>query len=540
MSVFSFAGHTLDLGQGRLRNAAGDVMLRPKSLALLTYLLRNPGRVVPRDELIGAIWPDVIVSDDSVSQCLKDIRAALGPGAEGLIRTVPRRGFVLDEARLETLDGVPAADPSPTLASLAVLPFETVTGHEWLADGLAEDITTALARSRRLKVVSKSYSFAYRSPERRGDEIARALHVSHLLEGSVRLSGDRTRVSVRLLVGATGELLWAERFDRLLSDIFALQDEITEAVVRHLELELLPEERRAIRQARTTSIEAYDYELRGRQLAVVLTRNYLVPARRLFAKAAELDPGYARAHAGIAICDCYLRDWHSQDAAPDAILAIAERAIALDPSLCDAHAARGFALFCAERYEEARQAFRTALAIDPNSYEANLFFAMSLARFGADRDEILDAFRLTTRLGPGDYVSPMMVSSFLDQDDPERLDWARTALDRATRAADLHPENAAPLHRGAVALAHLGERDRAFAWLARALVIDPDDFVAHVNAGCVHALLGNPDTALDHLEIAVRHVPQNTIDMLRNDPDFAGLRAHPRFDQVLPPRPASR
>lgn len=478
MSVFGFAGRTLDLGQGRLRNSRGEVLLRPKSLALLTYLVRNPGRVIGRDELIEAVWPDVVVSDDSLSQCLKDIRAALGPEAEGFIRTVPRRGLILDEQRLsmhgDEHDRAPHKRPTAERPSIAVLPFETAAAeHEWFSDGIAEDITTALARNGRLKVVSKNYSFAFKGTERRGAEIAHELGVTHLLEGSVRLAGERTRVSIRLLVGTTGELLWAERFDRQVADIFAIQDEITEAVA-HLELELLPEEKRAIQQARTTNLEAYNYELRGRQLAVVLTRSYLLPARRMYGKAAELDPNYARAYAGMAICDCYLRDWHGEDISLTTTLAMADRAIHLDPGLAEAHAARGFALFCNEQYVEADHAYRTALSIDPNSYEANFFFAMTLARFTADRAQALASFTLTARLRADDYVSPMMAASYLPKDDPQKLDWAIIAVERAGRASELHPENAAPLHRGAVALAHLGQKDKAYA-LARPRAGDRSD-----------------------------------------------------------------
>lgn len=538
MSVFGFVGHTLDLTQGRLRNSSGEVMLRPKSLALLTYLVCNPGRVITREELIEAVWPDVVVSDDSLSQCLKDIRSALGPGAEGFIRTVHRRGLILDELRLSAPDEQDQADQRAATAairpSIAVLPFTTeAADHEWFSDGIAEDITTALARNGRLKVISKNYSFAFKRTARLGQEIARDLGVTHLLEGSVRLALDRTRISIRLLVGATGEVLWAERFDRHLADIFAIQDEITEAVVAHLELELLPEERLAIRQARTADIEAYNYELRARQLAVVLTRSYLQPARRMYGKAAELDPGYARAYAGMAICDCYLRDWHGEDISLATILDTANKAIDLDPALAEAHAARGFALFCNERYAEADLAYRAALSIDPNSYEANFFFAMTMARFTGDREQALERFILTARLRPDDYVSPMMAASYFPRNDPQKLDWASMAVDRAARAAELHPENAAPLHRGAVALAHLGQKEQARAWLTRALVIDPGDFIAQVNAACVYSLLGDLDQALDHLEHAARNVPQNTIDMLRRDPDFEAIRADPRFERIL-------
>lgn len=542
MSVFEFAGHTLDLRQRRLRNGAGDVSLRPKSLALLTYFLNNPGRVIDKNELIDAIWPNVIVSDYSLSQCLKDIRIALGPGADGLIRTIPRRGYVLDEQHLQKTgvgDPSPSRKAQPTThkPSIAVLPFETGgPDQEWFSDGIAEDITTALAKSRRLRVVSKNYSFTFKGRAIRGDEIARELHVRYLLEGSVRLSGNRIRVSTRLLEGESGELLWAERFDREFANVFAVQDEITDAVVQRLELELLPEERQAIQQARTDNVEAYHHELRGRQLALALTKTNLALSRRMFSKAAELDPGYARAYAGMVICDCYLRDWHGQDVRPETILPIADRAVNLDPSLPEAHTALGFALFCNERYDEAESAYRHALDIDPNSYEANFFFASTIVRFRNDRERMTSLFKQAARLRPDDYVSPMMIAGFVDRGDPERLDWARTCVERAEKAARLHPENASPLHRGAVALAYLGDEDKARAWLKRALAIEPNEFIALVNAACIYAMLGKVETALDYLEKATRNVTQNTIDMLRNDADFDAIRDHPRFSLVLQPR----
>lgn len=543
MSVFEFAGHRLDLRQGRLRNGAGDVTLRAKSLALLTYLVRNPGRVIGKEELIGAVWPNTFVSDESLSQCLKDIRSTLGPAAEGFIRTVPRRGYVLDEERLRSVDAdgqTSAALPDQAHAerpSIAVLPFETAGPDQaWFSDGIAEDITTALAKSRRLRVVSKNYSFAFKGRALRGDEIARELHVRYLLEGSVRLSGQRVRVSTRLLEGASGELLWAERFDSELADIFAIQDEITEAVVRHLELELLPEEKRAIGKARTANVEAYHFELQGRQLTLALTKSNLLVARRMFAKAAELDPLYARAHAGMVICDCYLREWHGEEIAPEAILAIAEKALELDPGLPDAHTARGFALFCKERYDEAGLSYRQALAIDPNSYEANFFFASTLVRFLNDRKRMISLFKLAARLRPDDYVSPMMIASYVDKDDPDNLEWARACIERAERAASLNPENASPLHRGALALACLGEQQKAHAWLTRALAIEPEEFIALVNAAAVHAKFGEADEALRYLETAVRNVPQNTRDMLSRDVVFDTIREDPRFSRILHPR----
>lgn len=548
MSVFEFEGHTLDLIQGRLRNSAGDVALRPKSLALLTYFVRNPGRVIGKDELMGAVWPHTFVSDDSLSQCLKDIRCTLGPEAGGLIRTLPRRGYVLDEERVRAVGDRVRAEAPPVQGavhsqegkpSIAVLPFDTAGPDQaWFSEGIAEDITTALARSRRLRVISKNYSFAFKSRGIHGDQIAQELQVRYLLEGSVRLLGQRVRVTTRLLEGRTGELLWAERFDRELADIFAVQDEITEAIVAHLEIELAPDEKRAIQQARTDSIEAYHYELRGRQLALALTKPNLLLARRMFAKAVELDPRYARAFAGMVTSDCFLRDLHGQDIDGKALLALAETALHLDVTLAEVHAARGFALFCCGRLEEAEQAYGKALSIDPNSYDANFFSAETMARFTGDRERLISTFGLAARLRVDDYRSPLLVASNLGKDDPERARWARTCLERASHAADIHPESAAPFHRGALALAYLGEIEQAKSWLARALAIDPDDFVTQYNAACMHAVLGETDIALVHLENAVRGLPPNTIDRIRQDGDLDTIRDHPRFSLILGAREA--
>lgn len=542
MPIFEFAGHTLDVNQGRLRNGAGDVLLRPKSLALLTYFLEHPGRIIDKNELIDVVWPNVAVSDDSLSQCLKDIRSVLGPSAEGLIRTVPRRGYILDENRLRIVAEIRKPQPSPPAAastkpSIAVMPFETENaGHEWFSNGIAEDIITALTKSRRLYVVSKNYSFAFKGGAMRGDEIARELGVRYLLEGGVRLQDQQVRVSTRLVEAGTGELLWGERFDQRLENVFAIQDEIAEAVVRHLELELLPEERQAMLGARTGNIEAYHHELRARQLALELTRSSLLLARRLYAKAVEFDPGYARALAGMVICDCYLRDWHGEKIASADILHLAEAALRLDDTLAEAHAARGFALFCNERLDLAEAAYARALAIDANSYDANFFFASTVARVAGDRERLVAGFGKASRLRPEDYLSPMMVASALDRDDPERARWARIALERSERHVRLHPENAAPLHRGAICLAYLGEGDKALDWIERALAIDPDDFVAQYNAACIHAVLGDPERALLHLARAVRDVSQNTIDMIRNDRDFETIRTDPRYHRLMLPR----
>ncbi|WP_028748947.1 winged helix-turn-helix domain-containing protein [Rhizobium mesoamericanum] len=250
MSMFEFAGHQLDLQQGRLRKGGLDVRLRPKSLALLTYLLENSGRVVTKDELVSAIWPNVAVTDGSLSQCVTDIRRTLGEGAAQLIRTIPCRGYALDEKlvlRRET-PLPPAAICSLGRPSIAVLPFTVaVPGgrHTWIADGIVEDIITALAKIPNLFVTSKNLSFAYRDKVARLPDVALALGVCYVLGGSARVSGHELRLTTELVDARTGGIIWAERFDRHFGQVFAVQDEITTAVVERLKTELLPESRAA-------------------------------------------------------------------------------------------------------------------------------------------------------------------------------------------------------------------------------------------------------------------------------------------------------
>lgn len=531
MPIYEFAGYTLDMRQGRLRRGSQDVDLRPKSLALLVYLIKNPGRVIDKEELISVVWPEVVVSDDSLSQCLKDVRGRLGPEADGLIRTVPRRGYIVDEQRIEKRE----TGPKSRKPSIAVLPFRPLGNdreHQWFADGIAEDISTALARTGRLFVLPRYSRPAHREGVASTVEVARELGVRYLLEGSVRLSGVHVRVSTQLLDGDSGELLWAQRFDRQVADIFLIQDEITETTVRHLEIELLPGERNAIQLSQPDSIEAYTYYRHGRQLAQHWTKSYLLVARRMFAKAAELAPDFARAYAGMVLCDCYLLEWHATQETPDAILSMADRALALDPKLAEAHVARGFALYRTGHYDDAQLAYDRAVLVESTCYEAHLF-AGHLAWVRGHRNGAVEQFSLAAELRQDDYLAPFFILGMIAKDDPRRMSWARLCLERAERAATLQPENAALLSRGAIALAHLGDPQRAISWMTRALTIDPQDLVSQYNSAGVHSLLGNKEAAMRLLEDYVQQVSPDMIDLIRHDGDFDGIRDHPRYEQLI-------
>ena len=268
--------------------------------------------------------------------------------------------------------------------------------------------------------------------------------------------------------------LWAERYDRDLTDIFALQDEITQAIVDQLKVKLLPEEKKVIEQAPTDNVEAYTDYLRARELFHMRTRTSLQLARRLFARAVKLDPQYARAYAGMADCDSYLSQWYGDSISEDDILATTAKALALEPNLPEAHAARALALVNAERRAEAAAAFERALSLDPNCHEANYYYARFCFTNG-DLDQAAKHYIRALEIQPSDYRSPLLlqtVSSLARPPGRRAKICATRNQERAEDALRLHPENADPAALGASVFAALGERKRAMEWLTRALAIE--------------------------------------------------------------------
>nr|WP_084435368.1 tetratricopeptide repeat protein [Sinorhizobium saheli] len=436
-----------------------------------------------------------------------------------------------------------AAEPSGSMVepgyelSIAVLPFTNMSldpEQEYFSDGITEDIITDLSKISRLHVVARNTVFTYKGKAVKVKQAAHELGVRFILEGSVRKAGERVRITGQLIDAQTGLHLWADRYDRDLTDIFAIQDEITHAIVDQLRIKLLPEEKKAIESDPTTSVEAYTYYLRGRQFSHTWTRPYLLLARRMFLKAVEIDPNYARAYAGIADCEAAIREWHEKEFPLESIFEMSARALALDPNLAEAHASRGLALTHDGQREEAGREFRQALALAPSLYEANMYYGRFLFAEGRF-EEAVGFFERAAEIRSDDYFSPihLMGCYFSLGMDAERRHWARIGIERAERALEQHPENASPAHRGALALAHLGEAERAREWVARALAIDPDDVVAQYNAACVHSLLGECDRALDLLETVVPQSSAYHLLWFKQDADLDAIRDHPRFRALL-------
>lgn len=437
----------------------------------------------------------------------------------------------------ETLPAQPPQDGQLEKPSIAVLPFNNMSGdpeQEYFSDGITEDIITDLSNVSGLFVVARNTAFTYKGKPVKVQQVAQELGVRFILEGSVRKAGPRVRVTGQLIHGKDGGHVWAARFDRDLTDIFAIQDEITHAIVEQLKVKLLPQERKVIGQAPTDNIEAYTYYLRGREFLHRHSKSYYQLARRMFTKAVELDPLYARAYAGIADCDSFLFLHYHVDVGTDSILATTAKALALDDRLAEAHASRGLALSVGQRYDEAMAELEQAVALDPNLFEAYyLYGRASFAQGKLDRAAAL--FERAAEIKPNDYQSLcLLIQTYRSLGrEAESKAAARKGIERAERELTLHPEDPRPAYLGASALVELGESERSREWLSRALAIDPDDPMTQYNVACGYATLGDIDAAFDLLERWLSFANHETKAWIKHDSDLDTLRSHPRYQKVL-------
>ena len=352
--------------------------------------------------------------------------------------------------------------PQERRPSVAVLPFTNMSGdpeQEYFSDGITEDIITDLSKISGLFVVARNTAFTYKDKPRTVQQVGQELGVQFLLEGSVRKAGSRVRVTGQLVSTEEGDHIWAERFDRDLTDIFAIQDEITHAIVEQLKVKLLPQERNSIEQTPTDNVEAYTYYLRGRQFLHRHSKSYYHLARRMFAKAIELDPRYARAYAGIADCDSFLLLHYHVDVPIGRILANTDKALALDNRLAEAHASRGLALSIEKRFEESVTEFEQATALDRNSFEAHYLYARaSFAHGNFERAATL--FERAAEINPDDYQSLiLLIQTYRSLGrDEEKDSAARRGIERAEREVILHPEDPRPAYLGIAALIETGRK----------------------------------------------------------------------------------
>jgi adenylate cyclase len=437
--IFRFEEYTLDVTRGCLLAAGREVELRPKSFEVLRLLVENAGRLVTKEELMGTVWPNVTVTDESLTRCISEARRALADDDQKTIKTVPRRGYRLSvpvmrldtdmasaphsaDAKIERATGEPVGDlpfdsPRSDRPCVAVLPFANMSGdpqQEYFSDGITEDIITELSRFSELLVIARNSTFRYKGKALDVRQIGRELGARYVLEGSIRRSGDRVRINAQLIDAVSGVHRWAERYDRELSDIFVVQDEVARTIVTVLAAHVTQAEAERTLLKPPSTWEAYDYYLRGTETywhgLSEPTIDYVYEARRLLEKSLSIDPKYARACAVLArtYVHTFLEPRDHDYLGPaglDRAHALAQEAVRLDAHLPQAHAQLGWVLAFKRRHEEAVAEYERAISL--NSNFTDFSFGLVLAYAGEPLRAVevlqanvrLDPFQPAARLG---------------------------------------------------------------------------------------------------------------------------------------------
>jgi serine/threonine protein kinase/tetratricopeptide (TPR) repeat protein len=427
--------------------------------------------------------------------------------------------------------------PAASAKSIAVLPFADMSSgrdQEYFCEGMADEIINALTKIQALQVASRTSAFAFKGKNEDIGEIGRKLKVATVLEGSVRKAGNKLRVTAQLVNVADGYHLWSERYDREMEDVFAIQDEIAQSIVKALRVVLSEEEKRAIEIAPMANIEGYEYYLRGRQFFHQFRRTGIQFARRMFERAMEIDPQFVLAYAGAADCCSFLyMYWDASKANLEGADSYSRKALELNPNQAEAHASRGLAVSLSKKYAEAEREFETAIQLNPKLYEAHYFYARATQQ-QAKYEDAIRHFREAHRVRPEDYQAAILVSMplFALGREEEAKEAVRRGLQVVERHLELNPDDLRALCLAGISLAQVGEYERALAVAAKALELDSDDSAVLYNVACVQALSGEIEQAITCLDKAITNGFGHR-EWLENDSDLISLRDDPRFEALL-------
>jgi TolB-like protein len=485
--LYRFKTFELDTDRIELRDNHEPVPLEPQVFALLALLVSNSDRMIPKQEIIERIWNGRVVSDAALSSRIKSLRKALGDDgrSQSLIRTVHGRGFRF-VGELSPADGdAPAARPRDGSAgerpvsrpAIAVLPFVNLSGdedQEYFSDAITQDIITNLSKHRWLDVTSRNSVFGYKGKSVDVRELARELGVSYVVEGSVRRSGDRIRVSTQLVDAQTGTHRWSDRYDRDLQDVFAVQDEITAKIVARVEPEIGAAERQKVAKSPQRDLQAWECYHLGIFHFFKFTPADNLEAQRLLQRSRELDPHFGEAHAWWAYAVILGMVYWDTDPTPellDEALAATNTALDLDDRNAVFYALKARVQLARCEYSSALTENEMAIDLNPTFAAAHCGLADSLAYEGR-YDEAIEIFRNAIDLSPNDpqrwaFFTYGALAQIFKGDFAAAIEWA----DNAAEIPNCQYWTIA--HRS-VALAHLGDLDRARRSVAMLLRERPD------------------------------------------------------------------
>jgi len=500
-AAYKIGSFRLDVEAGILFRGAEPVRLGRRAVQLLRVLAEQPRVPISKETLLQAAWPGLSVEESNLTVQIAALRRALGvePGGERWIETLPRCGYrfvgpfdaensqEVTVAPQRVVPGSPAGSvvaptpilPHPHRPSIAVLPFQNMSDdpeQDYFADGMVEEITTALSRFRELFVIARNSTFTYKGRNIDAKQIGRELGVAYLVEGSVRKVGKRLRLTGQLIESANGMHLWAERFDGSLTDVFALQDRLTSSVVGSIVPRLSRAEVERAQRKPTASLDAYDYYMRGLASAHRLTREATEEAQELFAKASALDPDFASPYAMASYCYAVRKmyGW-TTDRAHEVAEAARLARLAADRGKDDAVALAfaGLALhYVVRNLEGAAAIIDRALALNPNLAAAWYASGQVRASRGGEPDAAIEHLARAMHLSP---LDPFMFSMqgmtafahFHAGRYAEAVEWAEKALWQ-------RPDTVVTLRIAAVSYAFAGRLEEARKAVARALELDPD------------------------------------------------------------------
>lgn len=421
--------------------------------------------------------------------------------------------------------------------SIAVLAFQDLSpkkDQEYFCDGIAEEIINDLAKMEGIRVASRTSSFAYKGKPEDIRNIGKNLDVKTVLEGSVRKTEDRLRITTQLIDVSDGCHLWSQQFDREMADIFDIQLEIARSITETLKIKLSDKEKLYVKKVPTENIEAYDYYLRGRQFFYRHKRKYMQHAIEMFSRAIEQDSGYARAYAGKADCHSYSYYYFGgSNADVQQALKDSETALSLDPDLAEAHAAHGLAVSLNRKYEAAEKEFTTAIEINPGLFEAYYFYASTCFLEGKF-DRAIDLFKAAGRVNPSDYQAPAYLA-FIYQMTGQQ-DKMAPALDEALLKIEqqlaLNPDDSRAIYLGAGVHARMGDQEKAMEWIKRLAATERDEPHLLYGISCLYSMTGRVEESIHYLDKAVEAGFAHRL-YLERDGDFDPIRSHPGYQSLI-------
>lgn len=496
------------------------------------------GKMPFRGEHEAAVMYSVLNEEpESITKYRSDVPKNIIQVVDRLLKKSPDDRYQKDNDLLNDLKNVSASggkQQSPEITSIAVLAFEDMSpqkDQDYLCEGLAEEMINALTKIKSLSISARTSAFAFKGKQLDIREIGKKLNVQSVLEGSVRKSGNRLRITAQLINVEDGYHLWSERYDRELKDVFEIQDEITENVVRALKIVLGEKDKQLLESIQTPDIEAYEYYLRGRKLFYV---NEHEESIQMYLRATQIDSRYALAYCGLA--DCY--SWrYMYYESTEANLLEAEKssrtAIEINPNLAEAHASLALAISLKKQYDKAAEEFEKAIRLNPRLYEVYYFYGRTCFAQGKFA-QAAHLYEEAVNVRPEDYQVPLLLAGVYRSlnDESKYAEIVRSGLQKAERHLELNPTDVRALYLGGGALQISGQPELGEVWIERALKLDPNGNATLYNSACFYSLSGKQEKAIDCLERAISNGFAHK-EWIENDSDLDPLRSITRFQELL-------